>query len=69
MYIEKNHNAQTLNIWVDKDHYLNYKDTAEYKSAVAESKAAGYQICVFVGGDLPIIPVIEDVVTSNTIWS
>ena len=67
MYIEKNIDAQTCTIWIDKEHSQDYKNDVAYKQAIADSKADGYSICVFVGGDMPLIPVLDEVFSPNPI--
>ena len=67
MYIEKNSNTGICTIWVDKEHVQDYKNDARYKEAVLDSKAAGYSICVYVSGDLPILPAFNELLSPNVI--
>ena len=64
MYIETNQSAQQCTIWIDKEHSINYKNDATYQNALKNSKAAGYAVCVFVGGDLPLVPVVSDLLNA-----
>ena len=64
MYIETDEGALQCTIWIDKDHSFNYKNNATYQEALKNSKAAGYAICVFVGGDLPLVPVVSDLLNA-----
>ena len=64
MHIENDTSALQCTIWIDKDHSLNYKNTAIYQEALRNSKAAGYTVCVFIGGDLPLIPVVSDLLNA-----
>lgn len=60
MYIEQNANTQICTIWVDQNHVKDYKQDFRYEKALSESKEKGYAVCVYVGGEMPLIPVIDD---------
>ncbi len=64
MHIEIDEGALRCTIWVDKEHSNDYKKDAAYQDAVKKSKAAGYSICVFVGGSSPLIPVAYDLLNA-----
>lgn len=67
MYIENNVNTQLCTIWVEKENELDYKKDERYKEAIKESKRKGYSVCVYVGGELPIISVIDEAISPNPI--
>lgn len=46
-------------IWIDGSEKYNYKSSDVYNNAVNEYKAKQYEVCVFVGGESPLLPVID----------
>lgn len=67
MHIEKSESMSRCDIWIDKAHSHDYKQSSRYKAAVEESKAAGYDVCVYIGGELPLLPVIDEMLMPNPI--
>ena len=60
LYIETNESALRCEIWIDSKHSRTYKCTTAYQEAIQHGKALGYAICVYVGGEMPLLPVIDD---------
>lgn len=69
MYIEQNTDTRVCTIWVDQEHVQNYKKDSRYIEAITDSKAKGYAVCVYVGGEMPLLPVIDDMLSSNRAMS
>lgn len=67
MYIEKNCDTQLCTIWVESEKEAVYKKDAEYQATIKDCKANGMSVCVFVGGDMPIISVIDDALSMKNI--
>ena len=63
MIIEKNGNSCT--VWVQQQERSSYRSDESYKAAVAESKSNGGGVCVFVSGDMPLIPTIEGLLNAG----
>lgn len=60
MHIRENETLSICEIWIEKSKSKDYKESKEYKAAVKEAKAKGLSVCVFIGGDSPILPVIDE---------
>lgn len=69
MFIEKNLETQLCTIWVERERETEYKSDNEYLDAVRECKENGMSVCVFVGGDMPIVSVIDEALSATSIIS
>ena len=49
-------------MWIGFDERNHYKQNASYQEAVAESKRMGQSLCVFVGGEQPLLPTIDSLI-------
>lgn len=69
MHIEKNTETRSCTIWVNKDEKNDYRDSEDYQKAVEESKARGYSLCIYLGGELPLLPIIDEMIKPNPLLS
>lgn len=53
-----NENKNRLEIWVDNKEKDLYRNLPEYTEAVSKYKNT-HEICVYVGGTLPVVPTIS----------
>lgn len=60
MHIRINEKEKRCEIWVPNCNSKTYKQSISYQSAVESNRKNGYSICVYVGGDLPLISVMDD---------
>lgn len=56
------HLQKQTNVWIGFDERNHYKQNASYQEAVAESKRKGQSLCVFVGGEQPLLPTIDSLI-------
>lgn len=48
--------TKRVQIWVDYAQKDNYKQNSDYQAAVKKYKHLSYTICVYIGGNEPILP-------------
>lgn len=60
MHIETNENTKRCGVWVDNAHSHSYRTDEKFLATVQHCKELGYRVCVYVGGELPLVPVISD---------
>lgn len=56
MTVKNNHAARRCDIWVAHGERETYTQSPEYREAVRRARAQGYRVCVFVGGEAPLLP-------------
>lgn len=57
MNIKLHENTKRVEIWVDSSEQQSYKEQEAYKNVVTQYKNT-HSICVFVGGNKPLLPTI-----------
>lgn len=67
MRIERNIEENNIDIWVESSEKANYKSAPAYLGALQESKDKGMKVCVYIGGELPLLPVIDEMLAPNPI--
>ena len=65
MIVERS--QDTYSVWVDYENRNEYKESQEYKEILAECKALGCSLCIFVGGEMPLVPAMDDLIQRNTV--
>jgi hypothetical protein len=63
MHIDYNDSLKSCYIWVPFSARDTYKDTQLYENTMRNNKAKGYSTCVYVGGNLPLITVMDDLLS------
>ncbi len=48
-------NNSKAEIFIGSNDKQSYKECEEYKSAVEKYKSLGYKVCVYVGGQTPLV--------------
>ena len=56
MHIQTDPAARRCNIWVNYGEQARYAQSPAYRQAVRHARAQGYRVCVFVGGQAPLLP-------------
>ncbi len=56
MTIKTDPAARRCNIWVSYGEQAGYTQSPAYRQAVRQAHAKGYRVCVFVGGEAPLLP-------------
>lgn len=65
MKINIKESSKTVEVWVDSSEKTTYKDTNEYKDAIATYKN-NYSINVFVGGNRPLLQTITELLKEQS---
>lgn len=48
-----------VQIWVDFDKRYSYKNDPDYQKTIKKYKNLSYDICVYIGGNEPLLPNIS----------
>lgn len=56
MTVKTDHAARRCDIWVAYGERARYRSSPAYREAVRHARARGYRVCVFVGGEAPLLP-------------
>lgn len=51
--------AKRVQIWVDNSSKNSYKSSDDYKKVINKYKNLNYNICVYIGGNEPLLPNIS----------
>ena len=51
--------AKRVQVWVDNSNKESYKNSDEYKNVIKKYKNLNYNICVYIGGNEPLLPNIS----------
>ena len=58
MIIKKDDQSKKIEIWIESSQQKSYKQCEEYQKTVSKYKDT-HSICVFVGGNKPLLPTIS----------
>ena len=56
MTVKTDHSARRCDIWIAYGDRETYRSSAAYREAVRRARARGYRVCVFLGGEAPLLP-------------
>lgn len=58
MFIKSDDTLKRCEIWIPYEDRATYKTSSEYMEKLRQYKAKKYNICVFIGGQEPLLPTI-----------